>query len=54
MKIAQLKTRVVELPVETLLDVKAVSIKATWHYVILEMFTDSGMVGIGITFFGGL
>lgn len=37
----------------TLLEPKAASSEATRQFVTLELFTDEGLKGIGITFFGG-
>jgi L-alanine-DL-glutamate epimerase-like enolase superfamily enzyme len=53
MKITQIKTRVLRTPADNPLVVGIDIGTATREFVTLEMMTDEGLEGIGLTFFGG-
>ena len=53
MKIASARTRIVELPADEPLADMPENPKATRPFVTLELATEDGTVGIGVTFFGG-
>ncbi|HTS91180.1 MAG TPA: mandelate racemase/muconate lactonizing enzyme family protein [Stellaceae bacterium] len=53
MKIASIETRIVQLPAEEPLAGMPENPAATRPFVTLEMRTDDGVTGIGVTYFGG-
>lgn len=53
MKISRVQTRIVQLPADEPLAGGPATPGATRNFVILEMQTDAGIEGIGLTFFGG-
>ena len=53
MKVTQVKTRVLQTPAENPLVVGLPSSGGTREFVTLELTTDEGIEGIGLTFFGG-
>ena len=53
MKVTQVKTRVLQTPAENPLVVGLPSSGGTREFVTLELATDEGIEGIGLTFFGG-
>ena len=53
MKVQQVKTRVLQTPADNPLVVGLPEPTATREFVTVEMRTDDGIEGIGITFFGG-
>ncbi len=53
MKVTQVKTRVLQTPAENPLVVGLPSSGDTREFVTLELATDEGIEGIGLTFFGG-
>src|SRR5918996_2025019 len=53
MKITHVTTRVLRMPADNPLVVGLPETKETREFVTLELGTDQGLVGIGITFFGG-
>jgi len=53
MKIAQIETRIVQLPADEPLAGMPENPTATRPFVTLEMRTDDGIAGIGVTYFGG-
>ena len=53
MKITHITTRVVSMPVHNPLVVGLPASKETHEFVTLELGTDQGLVGLGLTFFAG-
>ena len=53
MKISSLETRIVQLPADEPLADMPENPKATRPFVTLEIRTDDGITGIGVTYFGG-
>jgi len=53
MKVTQVKTRVLQTPADNPLVVGLPPTSETREFVTLEMATDEGIEGIGLTFFGG-
>jgi L-alanine-DL-glutamate epimerase-like enolase superfamily enzyme len=53
MKISSIRTAIIELPADEPLAGAAENPSATRPFVILEIGTDAGIEGIGVTFFGG-
>src|ERR687892_1890012 len=53
MKITHVTTRVLRMPADNPLVVGLPETKETREFVTLELGTDQGLVGIGVTFFGG-
>ena len=53
MKISHVTTRVLSTPADNPLVVGLPAPTDTREFVLLELGTDQGLVGIGLTFFGG-
>ncbi len=53
MKITHVKTRILQAPADSPLVVGLPPPTTTREYVTVELATDDGVEGIGITFFGG-
>jgi L-alanine-DL-glutamate epimerase-like enolase superfamily enzyme len=53
MKVTHVKTRIISTPADNPLVVGIPVGNATREFVTLEMGTDAGVEGIGLTFFGG-
>jgi L-alanine-DL-glutamate epimerase-like enolase superfamily enzyme len=53
MKVTQVKTRILQTPADNPLVVGLPATKETREFVTLELLTDAGIEGIGLTFFGG-
>src|SRR5262245_66269929 len=53
MKISHVTTRVLSTPADNPLVVGLPAPADTREFVLLELGTDQGLVGIGLTFFGG-
>lgn len=53
MKVTQVKTRVLQTPADNPLVVGLPPTRETREFVTLELVTDDGLEGIGLTFFGG-